>query len=125
LRYAFALAAALAASGAAAAEPSMDDFDAVTVGSLARLCAADENTEVGKYAIGFCYGWIEGVEQFYAALLRDERFNVEPAACPGRVVSREEAREIFVAWAAGNQGAANLEPLQGIIEAMRATFPCN
>lgn len=125
MRHAIVLAAALAASGAAAAEPTMNDFDAVTVGSLARLCGADENTEIGKYAVGFCYGWIEGVEQFYAALLRDERFNVKPAACPGRVVSREETREIFVAWAAGNEDSSNKEPLQGIIEAMRATFPCS
>ncbi|MDT8345453.1 MAG: Rap1a/Tai family immunity protein [Thermohalobaculum sp.] len=125
MRRAILLAATLAASGAAAAEPGVEDFEAVTVASMARLCAADQGTEIGKYAVGFCYGWIEGVEQFYAALLGDERFDVKPVACPGRVVTREETRKIFIDWATANPDAGNLEPLDGIVRAVRATFPCN
>ncbi|MCL5778618.1 hypothetical protein M1105_16695 [Limibaculum sp. FT325] len=117
-------AALAAASTAALAEPTREDFEAMTVASLADLCSADEGSDIGKYAIGFCYGWIEGVEQLYAELLRDERFDVKPVACPGRVVTRDETRKIFLAWASGNPDSANLEPLQGIVEAMRATFPC-
>lgn len=117
-------AALAAASTTALAEPAREDFEAMTVASLVRLCSADEGSDIGKYAIGFCYGWIEGVEQLYAELLRDERFDVKPVACPGRVVTRDETRKIFIAWAAGNPDSANLEPLQGIVEAMRATFPC-
>lgn len=124
MKHAILLAAVLAVSGASAAEPTAEDFDAVTVASLARLCSADQGTEIGKYAVGFCYGWIEGVEQFYSALLRDERFDVKPVACPGRVVTREETRKIFVDWAAVTPDSGNLEPLQGIIDAVRATFPC-
>ena len=124
MRLALITALALGATAAHAADVTKDDFEAGTVASVAKLCSADQGTEMGKYAIGFCYGWIEGLEQFYAALLRDERFDVKPAVCPGRVVSREETRQIFVDWAAANPDKGNLEPLQGIISATKEKFPC-
>jgi hypothetical protein len=124
LRFAIITALALGATTAQAAEVKNEHFEATNVASVVKLCSADQATEAGKYAIGFCYGWIEGLEQFYAALLRDERFDVQPAVCPGRVVSREETRQIFLDWAAANPGMGNLDPLEGLIRASKEKFPC-
>jgi len=115
----------LLAMPASAAEVTEADFRAETVGSLTKLCSASESTEIGKYAIGFCYGWIEGIEQFYDELVADERFEVQPTICPGREVPREETREILVAWSAANPSLMNIAPLDALIRAGRAKFPCS
>ena len=117
--------ALLVAGNAGAAELVRADFEGETVGSIVKLCTASEDTDVGKYAIGFCYGWIEGLDQFYDALLADERFNVQPVACPGTELSREETRDAFVRWAKEDPAKMKMPALEGMIRAAKETFPCN
>ena len=118
-------AALLVAGNAGAAELVREDFEGETVGSIVKLCTASEDTDAGKYAIGFCYGWIEGLDQFYDALLADERFDVQPVACPASEPSREETRDAFVRWAKADPARMNMPALEGMIHAAKATFPCN
>ena len=126
MRATLSLAAALLVAGnAGAAELARADFEGETVGSIVKLCTASEDTDVGKYAIGFCYGWIEGLDQFYDALLADERFNVQPVACPGTELSREETRDAFVRWAKEDPAKMKMPALEGMIRAAKETFPCN
>ncbi len=126
MRAILSLAAALLVTGnASAAELVRADFEGETVGSIVKLCTASEDTDVGKYAIGFCYGWIEGLDQFYDALLADERFNVQPVACPGTELSREETRDAFVRWAKEDPAKMKMPALEGMIRAAKETFPCN
>jgi len=126
MRAILSLAAALLVVGnAGAAEIARVDFEGETVGSIVKLCTASEDTDAGKYAIGFCYGWIEGLDQFYDALLADERFNVQPVACPATELSREESRDAFVRWAKDDPAKMKLPALEGIIRAAKETFPCN
>lgn len=103
---------------------SVQNFEAETVGSMHQLCIADENVADGKYALGFCYGWIEGLGQFYEQLLVDERFDLEPAVCADSTLSREDVRLIFVNWAAAHPNAAEEPALEGIIQAMKEKYPC-
>ena len=114
----------VAASPVAVAEVTRDDFEGETVASMISLCTADEATDAGKYATGFCYGWLEGLEQFYGALLADQRFGVKPVACPGRTLSREETRDAFIDWAQANPFAMDLPALEGLIRAAKESFPC-
>ncbi len=126
MRAILSLAAALLFAGnASAAELMRADFEGETVGSIVKLCTADPDTDTGKYAIGFCYGWIEGLDQFYDALLADERFDVQPVACPVSEPSREETRDAFVRWAQADPARMNMPALEGMIHAAKATFPCN
>ncbi len=118
-------AALLVAGNAGAAELARADFEGETVGSIVKLCTASEDTDVGKYAIGFCYGWIEGLDQFYVALLADERFDVQPVACPASEPSREETRDAFVRWAKEDPVKMKMPALEGMIRAAKETFPCN
>jgi hypothetical protein len=118
-------AALLVAGNAGAAELVRADFEGETVGSIVKLCTASEDTDDGKYAIGFCYGWIEGLDQFYDALLADERFDVQPVACPVSEPSREETRDAFVRWAKADPARMKMPALEGMIHAAKETFPCN
>ena len=118
-------AALLFADNASAAELVRADFEGDTVGSIVELCTTSEEADAGKYAIGFCYGWIEGLEQFYSALLVDERFNVQPIACPVSKLSREETRDAFVRWAGTDATKLEMPALLGIIRASKETYPCN
>ncbi len=107
-----------------ASEITKADFKAETVGTLTKLCSASESTDIGKYAKGFCYGWIEGIEQFYDELVSDDRFEFKPTICPGREISREETRTILVEWSSANPSLKNIAPLDALIRAGRAKFPC-
>lgn len=108
----------------AQAQMKHEHFEAETVGALHKLCAADEATSDGKYALGFCYGWIEGAGQFYEQLLLDERFDLKPAVCSDKVLTREDARTTFVAWAEANPEAAGEPALAGMFNAMKEAYPC-
>lgn len=118
-------AALLVSSNAGAGELAKEHFEGETVDSMVMLCTASEDTDAGKYAIGFCYGWIEGLDQFYDALLADERFEVQPVACPTSESSREETRNAFVRWAKADPARMNMPALEGMIRAAKETYPCN
>lgn len=109
---------------AAQADMKPETFEAETVGSLQQLCSADEATHDGKYAIGFCYGWIEGAGQFYEQLLLDKRFELEAAVCSEKELTREDARTTFIAWAKANPQSAGEPALDGMFSAMKEAYPC-
>ena len=109
----------------AAEQVKAEHFKGETVGSIVKLCSASEDTDAGKYAIGFCYGWIEGLDQFYDALLADERFDVQPIACPGTEASRDNTRAAFVSWAEADPTRMNMPALEGMIGAVKEAYPCN
>jgi hypothetical protein len=117
-------AAAIIAATSAQAQVEVADFEAERVRDMQKLCTASEETSDGKYALGFCYGWIEGLGQFYEQLLVDKRFNFKPAICPSKQLSREEARSIFVDWAGAHPAAADRPALFGMVNAMKEKFPC-
>jgi len=116
--------AVLLAAGTAQAQDTPGSFKAETVGSMQVLCTPDQSTTGGKQAIGFCYGWIEGVGQFYAQLMLDDRFDLEPSICPEGELTREEIRNTFVDWATANPGEADAAALSGLINALKQAHPC-
>jgi hypothetical protein len=58
-------------------------------------------------------------------LLADERFDVQPVACPASEPSREETRDAFVRWAKADPARMNMPALEGMIHAAKETYPCN
>ena len=99
-------------------------FQASTVGDLRSLCSASDFGDQGRYAVGFCYGWIVGVGQFYEQLLIDERFGLTPTACTDKDVTREEALKAFLDWARAHPDASGRPALSGFIDAMKEAYPC-
>ncbi len=80
---------------------------------------------MNQYAVGFCYGWIAGIEQFYDELVADPRFDIKPTICPDGEISREEARNDFLEWMKSNPGMSERKALEGMILALRAKYPCS
>ena len=111
-------------AGTAQADMKPQTFEAETVSSMQALCSADETTADGKYALGFCYGWIEGLGQFYEQLLIDERFDLKPVLCTDKELTREDVRVTFVDWAKANPKAGNQPALDGIFDAMKEKHAC-
>lgn len=123
---AVALAATMAGGTAAPAQTPIagDDYALETVASALRLCGADESAPGGAYAIGFCYGWLEGVGQMYEAIVLDPRFELNKVACPPRELTREEVRVLFVDWARANPADAATAPLVGLVKSAKEAYPC-
>ena len=113
------------ATTASAGEVTRETFEAKSVSDIVDLCSEPEGTDAGKYAIGFCYGWLKGIDEFYDALLADERFDVKPISCPGRAVAASESRLLFVKWATSTEGALEMPALQGLVRASKEIFPCS
>lgn len=108
----------------AQAQVTRDDFSARTVADLHKLCAAADADRSHAYAIGFCYGWLEGAGQFYEEMFLDPRFELRPLVCNAEELTREQARTIFVDWARANPGEAGRPALSGVITAMKEQYPC-
>ena len=122
----FVLAVSLLFAGSATAQQTItrETFEADSVSDIVALCSAPADDGEGLVALGFCFGWLAGVDEFYKALLADERFNVKPVACPDRKLTRDEIRVQFVEWAKKNPDAMDMPALAGIIRAARETYPC-
>jgi hypothetical protein len=117
--------AALLLSGPAQAQVMPEDFNAETVASLQKLCSVSMTDQPNAaYAIGFCYGWLEGAGQFYQQLFLDPRFKLKPLVCSGGELTREQARTTFLDWATAHPTEGMRPALSGVIAAMTEKFPC-
>ncbi len=101
-----------------------DDFAARTAGQVADLCAAADESALDRYALGFCYGWLEGVGQFYEQAVADGTIAEQKVACPGKELSRKEWADVLVGWVGADPARRDLTPLKALGDAAKETFPC-
>lgn len=118
-----AAAAALALSGAAAAQ----DLDAGDAGlqsaqNLADLCAAGGDGADAVRARIFCHGYVSGLLDFHGAIAEGTEFSA--IACPGPGTSRGDVAQVFVVWAGTRSDLSTMTPLEGVIRATQAEWPC-
>jgi hypothetical protein len=111
-----AIAAVLTFSLGQAALAQEDGASVETTADLARFCGMEDRA--------FCYGYINGAGQFYAALVNEEDADVDPFVCPGREVSEQEAVTIFLDWFDEHPDAASEPAIDGLFRAWVAAFPC-
>jgi len=120
---AFALATALSLP-AAADEVGAETFIAGSAGQVADLCAVADESALDRYALGFCYGWLEGVGQLYEAMVASGSVQPQNVTCPGRDLSRKEWADVMVSWVNADPARRSLTPLNALGEAAKAAFPC-
>lgn len=121
-----ALAVALSLAPVAnAAEITRETFKVRSVADIVDLCSAPRESDMGKYAYGFCFGWLRGIDEFYDAMLADKRFKMKAIACPESQLTYEEQRDLFVGWARKTKGAMEMPALNGLVRAAKETFPCS
>lgn len=107
-----------------AAEVNEETFIAGSAGQLADLCAAADDDALDRYALGFCYGWLEGVGQFYESMVAEGKITEQNVTCPGRELSRKEWADVLVAWVGSDAERRAMTPLQALGDAAKQTFPC-
>lgn len=109
---------------AMAEEIAEDTFIAGSAGQVADLCAVADESALDRYALGFCYGWLEGVGQLYEALVADGSISPQNITCPGRDLTRKEWADVMVAWVNADPVRRQLSPLQALGDAAKEAFPC-
>jgi len=109
---------------AQADEVGEETFIAGSAGQVADLCAAADETSLDRYALGFCYGWLEGVGQLYESLVASGSIQPQNITCPGRDLSRKEWADVMVDWVNADPARRDLAPLAALGEAAKAAFPC-
>lgn len=98
-------------------------FEVATTRDLVVLCSAPQDHGLHHEGRAFCYGYLDGVLDYHAALTAGPGF--EPIACHEPTVTREEIRGVFVSWAK-KQGEVldNEAPTHGVMRAVVAKWPC-
>ena len=116
-----ALVAFALAGPAVAAEIS--DFELQTTADLVALCNSAGSDPLAAEAQQACFGYIAGATHFYRSLVAGgDRF--KPVVCPGRELSRQEVAALLVAWADDHPNQLDELPVEGIIRAVVAEYPC-
>ncbi|MGD8642756.1 MAG: Rap1a/Tai family immunity protein [Chromatiales bacterium] len=98
-------------------------FEVATTRDLIVLCSAPPDHGLHHEGRAFCYGYLDGVLDYHAALTAGPGF--KPIACYEPTVTRDEVRDVFVSWAE-DQGDVldNEAPTHGVMRAVVAKWPC-
>ena len=110
---------------ASAQDPSLTlkDFELPTVESLRDICDAETSTILGRDAVLFCLGFIEGAMHYHDALARGPDF--EEIVCPEGEVTRDDVKAVFIQWAKANPDMKDKQPVEGLVESAVAKWPCS
>ena len=114
------IAAALVASGAAAAADS-SDFQLRDTGDLVRACSVPADHPLHANATGFCHGVLTGAYRYYESTVTAEnRFICSPSPTP----TRAKVMNDFVAWAKARPQTMKDPPLDTLFRYLAETYPC-
>lgn len=98
------------------------DFTLQTGQDLIDLCGSSSKNEYHEQAKLVCYGYLEGVAQFYDEAVREK--HIRRIYCDPREVSRSQAAEAIVTWAKRNPNYLSRSPLEVTLRAAEETWPC-
>jgi hypothetical protein len=106
-----------------AAATTTENFNLRTGADLVALCATDLNDPFYTAAIHMCHGFGVGVYHAVQALTAGEK--MQPLFCPpAEGVSRNQAIESFVAWAANNGQNSTEPPAEFLGRFLIQEYPC-
>jgi Rap1a immunity proteins len=100
-----------------------EDFLVNSTQDLVKLCAASESDPLYQAAIGFCHGYMVGVNHYYQATTAgagQREFVCFPEPRP----TRAEAIQMFVAWTKQNPQYMSERPVDSIFRFLESKFPC-
>lgn len=108
------------AGPAAALEPS--DFKLLSTENLHRVCSAPQSDPLFGEARQACFGFIYGAGLFYYEAVKAGK--ARSVVCPGGSIDREAVRQAFVGWAGSNPERMSESPIDGLLRAAAARWPC-
>lgn len=89
---------------------------------LLDICTVNASNPITAEAYGFCVGYFTGAMHYHRALAKGP--DHKAIACPDHKVSRAEAIAVFVAWAHDNPQYLTEEPIEALMRAAVAKWPC-
>jgi Rap1a immunity proteins len=113
---------ALLATPAMAQDAVVESFELGDARALVTACTVPDGHPLHESAKGFCLGFMTGAMHFYTAAAASP--NVKDFVCPGHVISRAEMRDVFLEWAIANPERLSEPPIDGLVRAAIAKFPC-
>jgi hypothetical protein len=108
--------------GAAQAAFVPEDFKLEQAADLLDVCTVSPSDTDYAEAYGFCVGYFTGAMHYHRALAKGP--DHKAIACPEHTVSRAEAIGVFVAWAQANTQYLTEEPIEALMRAAVAKWPC-
>jgi hypothetical protein len=101
----------------------LGDFEVDTAQDLLDLCAVDTGNALYAEALQFCYGFFEGMIHYHDRMSAGP--DVKPIVCPEGQPTRQDAVDMYVAYAEANPRFLDEDPADNVIRAAMATWPCS
>ena len=99
------------------------EFNVKTTADLVKLCSMPVDAMFYQAGMGYCLGFIDAAHDYHAAITSGDL--LKPIACPGQDVTRRQIVDVFLDWAAKNPDLlANESPINGVMRAVTAKWPC-
>jgi len=117
------LALMLAFGATASFAAESENFQVKTTRDLVTLCSAKMGDADYDAAKGYCLGFIDAAHDYHAVITSGDM--LRPITCPGKMTTRQQVIDMFLAWARNNEGLLDGEsPIQGLMRAASARWPC-
>jgi len=108
--------------GAAQAAFVPEEFKLEQGSDLLDICTISTSHPGYAEAYGFCVGFFTGAMHYHRALAKGPEHKA--IACPEHTVTRAEAIAVFIAWAHDNPQYLTEEPIEALMRAAVAKWPC-
>jgi hypothetical protein len=99
-----------------------EEFKLDRAQELLDVCTVSPSHPDYMEAYGFCVGYFTGAMHYHRALAKGP--DHKAIVCPEHTVTRAEAISVFVAWARDNPQYLTEEPLEAVMRAVVAKWPC-
>ncbi len=109
-------------SSAQQADAFLDAFQVRTAEDLRRLCTRQPSEPFYAEARSFCLGFIEGGAQLHNLITEVEGIN--RMVCGTNRATRDEAVDVFLAFAAAHPEAMTRNAMDVLVEAAANKWPC-
>jgi hypothetical protein len=110
------------AFGTAQAAFTPEEFKLDHAQQLLDVCTAPTTHPDYLEAYGFRAGYFTGAMHYHRALARGPEHKA--IVCPHHTVTRAEAITVFITWAKDNPQYMSEEPIQALMRAAVAKWPC-
>jgi hypothetical protein len=111
-----------AAAACAQAAFTPEEFRLDRAQELVNVCTVSTSHPNYEEAYGFCVGYFTGAMHYHRALAKGPDRKV--IVCPEHTVTRAEIISVFIAWAEENPQYLNEDPIEAVMRAAVAKWPC-
>ena len=101
---------------------SIEDLRMNTTADLVDVCTIEAGHADYTAALAFCYGFVDGVAHYDHAIAK--LAVIEDIVCTPANVTRKQAVAVFIEYIAANPQYGAEPPIDGLVRALVAEWPC-